>query len=78
MSVVGIIGAGRLGTPEAGGRAGDLSVGRRCRCEVRGAVAVRDAGFAVIDLGGLRAGGAMQQIGGPLADVNLIRLTEGT
>jgi predicted dinucleotide-binding enzyme len=33
-----------------------------------------DAGFAVIDLGGLVTGGAMQQLGGPLAGVNLIKL----
>jgi hypothetical protein len=33
-----------------------------------------DAGFAAIDLGGLAAGGAMQQIGGPLAGMNLIQL----
>ena len=33
-----------------------------------------DAGFAAIDLGGLVTGGAMQQVGGPLAGVNLIRL----
>src|SRR6266576_3256380 len=33
-----------------------------------------DAGFAAIDLGSLSAGGAMQQVGGPLAGVNLIRL----
>jgi 8-hydroxy-5-deazaflavin:NADPH oxidoreductase len=41
-------------------------------------VAVRtlfqDAGFAVIDLGDLTTGGAMQQIHHPLAGVNLIRL----
>ena len=34
------------------------------------------AGFFVIDLGGLRSGGEMQQVGGPLAGVNLIRLSE--
>lgn len=34
------------------------------------------AGFFVIDLGGLRSGGAMQQVGGPLAGVNLIRLSD--
>ena len=34
----------------------------------------QDAGFAVIDLGDLAAGGAMQQIHHPLAGVNLIRL----
>jgi 8-hydroxy-5-deazaflavin:NADPH oxidoreductase len=33
-----------------------------------------DAGFSVIDLGYLDTGGAMQQIGGPLAGLNLIRL----
>jgi hypothetical protein len=33
-----------------------------------------DAGFFVVDLGGLREGGRMQQFGGPLAGVNLIRL----
>ncbi len=32
------------------------------------------AGFFVIDLGGLSRGGVMQQVGGPLAGVNLIRL----
>ena len=36
-----------------------------------------DAGFAVIDLGGLATGGAMQQVGGPLAGVNLIQLPAG-
>ena len=34
----------------------------------------QDAGFAVIDLGDLATGGAMQQIHHPLAGVNLIRL----
>jgi predicted dinucleotide-binding enzyme len=33
-----------------------------------------DAGFFVVDLGGLRGGGSMQQVGGPLAGQNLIRL----
>ena len=33
-----------------------------------------DAGFFVVDLGGLRAGGQMQQVGAPLAGHNLIRL----
>jgi hypothetical protein len=33
-----------------------------------------DAGYFVIDLGGLREGGEMQQVGGPLAGHNLIRL----
>jgi 8-hydroxy-5-deazaflavin:NADPH oxidoreductase len=33
-----------------------------------------DAGFFVVDLGGLRDGGQMQQVGAPLAGHNLIRL----
>jgi predicted dinucleotide-binding enzyme len=32
-----------------------------------------DAGFFVVDLGGLRTGGEMQQVGAPLAGHNLIR-----
>jgi len=36
------------------------------------------AGFSVIDLGGLRSGGELQQVGGPLSGVNLIRLSEST
>ena len=35
----------------------------------------KDAGFVTIDLGGLVTGGAMQQLGAPLAGVNLIRLS---
>ena len=34
------------------------------------------AGFFVIELGGLRSGGELQQVGGPLACVNLIRLSK--
>jgi hypothetical protein len=34
----------------------------------------KDAGFFTIDLGALATGGAMQQLGAPLAGVNLIRL----
>jgi predicted dinucleotide-binding enzyme len=34
-----------------------------------------DAGFFAIDLGSLITGGAMQQLGAPLAGVNLIRLS---
>ena len=33
-----------------------------------------DASFFAVDLGELVAGGRMQQIGGPLAGINLIRL----
>ena len=34
----------------------------------------QDAGFFVVDLGDLRTGGGMQQVGGPLSGVNLVRL----
>jgi 8-hydroxy-5-deazaflavin:NADPH oxidoreductase len=37
-----------------------------------------DAGFFTIDLGALITGGAMQQLGAPLAGVNLIRLSEAS
>jgi hypothetical protein len=37
-------------------------------------VLFEDAGFFVVDLGGLLDGGQMQQVGGPLAGLNLIRL----
>jgi predicted dinucleotide-binding enzyme len=33
-----------------------------------------DAGFSSIDLGSLATGGVLQQVGGPLAGANLIRL----
>ncbi len=33
-----------------------------------------EAGFFVVDLGGLREGGRMQQLGGPLAGQNLVRI----
>lgn len=35
---------------------------------------LQDAGFFAIDLGGLSVGGGIQQVGGPLAGINLIRL----
>jgi predicted dinucleotide-binding enzyme len=38
----------------------------------------RDAGFFVIDLGGLAEGGRLQQIGGPLPSHDLIRLPRTT
>ena len=34
----------------------------------------RDAGFSAIELGDLATGGAMQQLGGPLAGANLIQV----
>ena len=37
-----------------------------------------DAGFSAIDLGDLATGGKMQQIHGPLAGVDLIRVPDPT
>jgi predicted dinucleotide-binding enzyme len=34
-----------------------------------------DGGFAVVDLGGLREGGEMQQFQRPLAGLNLVRMS---
>lgn len=34
----------------------------------------QDAGFSTVDLGSLSSGGRVQQFGGPLAGVNLVRL----
>jgi 8-hydroxy-5-deazaflavin:NADPH oxidoreductase len=41
------------------------------------AALLQDAGFFTVDLGPLSSGGAMQQVHGPLAGLNLIRLPEG-
>jgi 8-hydroxy-5-deazaflavin:NADPH oxidoreductase len=35
---------------------------------------LEERGFALIDLGGLREGGKIQQVGGPLAGLNLLKL----
>jgi 8-hydroxy-5-deazaflavin:NADPH oxidoreductase len=70
------LGAAVLGSDphEAGGRrviflSGDDD---EAKAEVR--ALFEDAGFAAIDLGSLATGGATQQLGGPLAGVNLIQL----
>jgi predicted dinucleotide-binding enzyme len=64
----------RLDPHDAGGqRVIFLSGGDAdAKSAVRGLFA--DAGFAVVDLGGLREGGQMQQVGAPLAGLNLIRI----
>jgi len=70
--------AGLLGSDphEAGGQrvlfvSGDDSV---AKSEV--ITLFQEAGFFVVDLGDLRSGGRMQQVGGPLSGVNLVRLPE--
>jgi hypothetical protein len=59
---------------EAGGRRVIFLSGDEAEAKSAVRALFEDAGFAAIDLGGLAGGGAMQQIGGPLAGVNLIRL----
>ena len=59
---------------EAGGRRVILVSGDDADAKSEVIALFEDAGFAAIDLGGLASGGVMQQLGGPLAGVNLIRL----
>ena len=59
---------------EAGGRRVIFISGDDADAKAEVVTLFQDAGFAAIDLGGLAAGGAMQQIHHPLAGVNLIRL----
>jgi predicted dinucleotide-binding enzyme len=59
---------------EAGGRRVIFLSGDDADAKSEVAALFDEAGFSVIDLGGLGAGGAMQQVHGPLAGVNLIRL----
>ena len=51
---------------------GDSEVVAEAKSEV--VALFEDAGFFVADLGGLREGGQMQQVGAALAGHNLIRL----
>ena len=62
---------------EAGGRrvlflSGDDAAGKAAVSELFDA-----AGFSVIDLGDLATGGRIQQVGGPLPGLNLVRLPGG-
>ena len=70
------LGAEVLGSDpqEAGGRRVIFISGDAADAKAEVVTLFEDAGFAAIDLGGLAAGGAMQQIHHPLAGVNLIRL----
>jgi predicted dinucleotide-binding enzyme len=70
------LGAGVLGSDpqEAGGRRVIFVSGDDADAKSDVSALFEDAGFVAIDLGGLVTGGAMQQLGGPLAGVNLIQL----
>jgi 8-hydroxy-5-deazaflavin:NADPH oxidoreductase len=70
------IGAEVLGSDpqEAGGQRVIFVSGDDADAKAEVVALFEDAGFAVIDLGDLATGGAMQQIHHPLAGVNLIRL----
>ena len=59
---------------EAGGRRVIFLSGDDAEAKSEVSALFEDAGFVAIDLGGLVTGGAMQQLGGPLSGVNLIKL----
>jgi 8-hydroxy-5-deazaflavin:NADPH oxidoreductase len=70
------LGAAVLGSDphEAGGQRVMFLSGDDAYAKSEVAALFEDAGFFVVDLGGLREGGLMQQVGAPLAGQNLIRL----
>ena len=69
-------GAGVLGADpqQAGGRRVIFLSGDDADAKSEVGGLFEHAGFAILDLGGLRDGGRMQQVGGPLAGHNLIQL----
>jgi 8-hydroxy-5-deazaflavin:NADPH oxidoreductase len=70
------LGAAVLGSDphEAGGQRVIFLSGDDAEAKSEVVALFEDAGFFVVDLGGLREGGGMQQVGAPLAGHNLIRL----
>jgi hypothetical protein len=60
---------------QAGGQRVIFLSGDDAEAKSEVAALFEDAGFFVVDLGGLREGGQMQQVGSPLAGHNLIRLS---
>jgi predicted dinucleotide-binding enzyme len=70
------LGAAVLGSDphEAGGQRVIFLSGDDAEAKADVVALFEQAGFFVIDLGGLRDGGRMQQVGAPLAGHNLIRL----
>jgi 8-hydroxy-5-deazaflavin:NADPH oxidoreductase len=74
------LGAGVLGSDphEGGGRRVIFLSGDDAEAKSEVVALFDDAGFVAIDLGDLVTGSAMQQLGGPLAGVNLIQLPQAT
>jgi 8-hydroxy-5-deazaflavin:NADPH oxidoreductase len=70
------LGAAVLGSDpqEAGGQLVIFLSGDDAEAKSEVGALFEDAGFFVVDLGGLREGGRMQQVGAPLAGHHLIRL----
>jgi predicted dinucleotide-binding enzyme len=70
------LGAAVLGSDphERGGRRVIFLSGDDAEAKSEVTALFEDAGFVAIDLGGLVTGGALQQLGGPLAGVNLVQL----
>ena len=68
--------AGVLGSDprQGGGQRVIFLSGDDAAAKVEVAALFEAAGFSILDLGSLREGGRMQQVGGPLAGQNLIRL----
>lgn len=71
------LGAAVLGSDphEAGGQRVIFVSGDDLEAKAEVISLFEDAGFSTIDLGDLITGGVMQQVGAPLAGVNLIRLS---
>jgi predicted dinucleotide-binding enzyme len=59
---------------EAGGQRVIFLSGDDAEAKAEVGALFEDAGFFVVPLGGLRDGGRMQQVGAPLAGINMIRL----
>jgi predicted dinucleotide-binding enzyme len=76
VKVANTLGAAVLGSDphEAGGQRVIFLSGDDVDAKSEVAALFEEAGFFAVDLGGLREGGRMQQVGAPLAGHNLIRL----